>query len=396
ERTTESAERQSTALETLTDDTDAQREAQDRLNRATRDAKREQDAYRAALQFNAQIVDELVTAHDALGTIAQQAETDLLNPIDDVLVQRDAQLQAIRDLEAVTGETAQSRAAAEAVLQRALRDERAITDEAANRDRDAALQRFADISNAAFTSADQVTDAIGSLVEIQLGGLEEAASRARSHLDATTARIAEVNLQLLEETDARIQAELALELGGLQAQQAAQAQALAERNERLTSAFNARKALEIGGALISGAAAAVAALAPPPAGLGPVAGPFLIPGIVATTGAQIATISAQQPPQFHTGFAGYTDAGDEFGVRLAGNETVNNARATEALGGAAGVDELNATGRLPTRSRRSPNPGELGRMLGRLLADELDAGRELSRTLHRGRPRPGVRPVFAR
>ncbi|MEM6930171.1 MAG: hypothetical protein AAF602_24745, partial [Myxococcota bacterium] len=397
EQTTDSTERQSTALKELTDDTDEQEAAQKRLNDATREAKREQDAYRAALAFNQSLVGELATAHDALGGIAMSAASDLLSPTEAVLAARDAELAKIRELEEVTGETTQSRIAAEEVFARAKREIDEQLQEDARKKRDEQIAMFGQISDASFRSAAQVTDAIGSFMDLQLATLEEGAQRMQANLAQTTSRIQELNALIVEETDERVKAELRAELDGLQQQQAAQAQALAERNEQLGNAFRSRKRLEVAGAIISGAAASVAALAPPPAGAGPIVGPFLIPGIVAATTAQVAVISAQQAPQFHTGFAGFTDGDDEFDVRMTSNESVNNARATEALGGPRGVAELNETGRLPAaRPRRGMGASELGRMLGVLIADELDAGRELSRTVQRGRPRPGVRPVFAR
>lgn len=393
DRTTQSLERQSTALKSLTDDTEAQREAQRRLKEETRQAKEAHDQLRQVLEFDRRLADELATAHEALGDIAVQAARDQLSPLDKVLARRDAQLEKIRELEEVTGETAQSRAAAEAVVAQAIREAQEVRRSATSE----LLGDIERIASAAVGTAVKVTDAIGTFTEIQLDSLERTATAARAQLDATAARLSELNAAIVEEKDERVKAEIELEIALLEGLQAAQDNDLKRQQAEYVRQFNKRKKVEISGIIISGTAAAIAALAPPPIGAGPIIGAILAGGIAATTTAQVAKVRAQQPPQFHTGYAGYTDGGDELDARITRGETVNNPRATDALGGPQGVAELNATGRLGAPSRpRGLNPSELGRLLGQLVAQELDTGRELSRALNRGRPRAGVRPVYTR
>lgn len=66
-------------------------------------------------------------------------------------------------------------------------------------------------------------------------------------------------------------------------------------------AFRAQKAAGISSALISGTAAAIAALSPPPVGLGPVLGPVQALAVGASTAAAVAKIGAQKPPAFDVG-----------------------------------------------------------------------------------------------
>jgi hypothetical protein len=97
-------------------------------------------------------------------------------------------------------------------------------------------------------------------------------------------------------------------------------------------------------------------------------------------------------PQFDAGFASFTKGPDNFAAILRDGEGVTNQRATEALGGPAGVQQLNQTGSVGGQSM-VVRLEMAGRDLGRAVVDEMRAGRELSRHLTQGR-RVGVRPVF--
>jgi hypothetical protein len=80
------------------------------------------------------------------------------------------------------------------------------------------------------------------------------------------------------------------------------AQKAAQRGrERALKSWRAAKAAQMSATVINSAAAMVAFLAPPPMGLGPVAG--AVAAGIASVGmaASLATIAAQEPPKFHKG-----------------------------------------------------------------------------------------------
>ena len=74
-----------------------------------------------------------------------------------------------------------------------------------------------------------------------------------------------------------------------------------EREKRQRKAFLVQQGIEVAKAVIQGAAAQAAALAPPPVGLGPVLGATLIPGITINTALAIGAILAQSIPAFFKG-----------------------------------------------------------------------------------------------
>ena len=139
-----------------------------------------------------------------------------------------------------------------------------------------------------------------------------------------------------EEEEALAKAE-----GNLEAQEKIRKDFEKKRKSELSAAYEKKKALEIANAIISGASASIAALAPPPVGLGPVAGAFLVPAIAATTAMQIATIS-QQSPSFHQG--GIVGGMGDQPITAQGGEVILNRSAVAALGGAQAADSLNDGG----------------------------------------------------
>ncbi len=199
--------------------------------------------------------------------------------------------------------------------------------------------------------------------------------------------------------DAASIADLEREAAALDAKIATEQAFLADQAADIAERFKERQTLEIAAATISGAAAAVAALAPPPIGAGPILGFLLAGGIAATTAASIATIKSQQPPQFPVGFPGFSRAGETITVELEPGESVNTRRATEEMGSAE-VDRVNqggtpgGGGALPFQTDRDG----LLRALGILMSEEAGRGRELTQTMQKrdGRALPpiGKRPVY--
>ncbi len=151
-----------------------------------------------------------------------------------------------------------------------------------------------------------------------------------------------------------------------------------KRRAELAKAFRARQALEISNALISGASAAIAALAPPPVGAGPVLGPFLAGMIATTTGLQVATIS-QQKPSFHQGGIVGGD-GDQM-ITAQGGEVVLNRNAVAELGGTSAANSLNsggAAGGVVVVQMTYRN-----KMFDQLVVDNLAKGGPLKKALGR-------------
>ena len=114
-----------------------------------------------------------------------------------------------------------------------------------------------------------------------------------------------------------------------------------ERAAKMTQLFKLQQGAAIASAVISGAQAAIAALAPPPTGFGPAVGLGMLPIIAGITGTEIALI-ANQKPSFHQGGI-IGGQGDQM-ITAQGGEAVLNKAAVAGLGGQSGVDSLNAGG----------------------------------------------------
>ena len=113
------------------------------------------------------------------------------------------------------------------------------------------------------------------------------------------------------------------------------------RKSELSGLFKAQQATEIATTLMSGASAGIGALAPPPTGLGPVAGIPLAAFVAAATAAQIGLIASQQPA-FHQG--GIVGGQGDQSINAQGGEVVLNREAVAAMGGAAAANGLNQGG----------------------------------------------------
>lgn len=146
---------------------------------------------------------------------------------------------------------------------------------------------------------------------------------------------------MAEDIDRREAEALATAEGNLEKQAEIKAQFDQERAGEMSRVFKANQATAIAGAVISGAQAAAAALAPPPTGFGPNLGLAMIPILAANTAAQVAMI-AQQKPSFHQGGM-IGGQGDQM-ITAQGGEAVLNRAAVASLGGESGVDSLNAGG----------------------------------------------------
>ena len=355
---------------------------------------------------------KIAQAQDDLADIVRTAGDDQLTAFDKVAQARADQIAQIEELERVTGQTLATEIARDEVNARATRDRMEADNEAflavseasiefdeldaelkqeqldrINRNREASLQ-----------AVQMLGDAAGDLLSIQIANTEAAGAAAASSLTEQQALREELLAQLEAAETIQEERRIQNDLDAVDRTIAKNEAILASEQGQIKKLFGARKTLEIISTIISGASAGVAALAPPPIGLGPVAGIPLAVAVAATTGAQIAVIASQQAPQFHSGFPGFSGGPDEFQATLRRGETVNNQRATDALGGRQAVDDMNNTGTVGAGrvATGSVDQSRLARMFGLLMVAEMGAGRELTQDVNRRtQRRAGVRPVYA-
>ena len=133
---------------------------------------------------------------------------------------------------------------------------------------------FTLIANTSATAAEKIA-AVGDIIST-IGSIMAANSKAN-----------------IANLDQQIEAEKRRD--GKSAESLSKIQALEKKKDALArKSFEQQKKISIATALISGASAMVAALAPPPVGAGPLFGPILAGAIAALTAAQVAIISKQQ------------------------------------------------------------------------------------------------------
>lgn len=229
-------------------------------------------------------------------------------------------------------------------------------------------------------------DTIGTFNSLALDGAIAAGEATLEALDTVSDRREALLVQLSEATTEEERLRIKSILAILEAEKSADQQRLADQRATTARLFSAEKGLRIASAITSGAAAAVAAFLPPPIGAGPVGGAVLLPVIAGATAAQIAVIGAQQAPQFHAGFPGFTGGPDEMGATVRRGEEV--------------LSQQDAENRRSDREdRRRGDGGGMqgarlivsGRAIGRVVADEMRRGRELTRI---NSDRVGIRPVY--
>lgn len=184
--------------------------------------------------------------------------------------------------------------------------------------------------------------------------------------------------QRSEQIDREEAAALARAAGNMEEQEKIRQKFEDKRRSEMAKAFRARQALEISNAIISGASATIAALAPPPIGPGPLLGPLMAGMIAATTAIQVATIS-QQKPSFHQGGIVGGD-GDQM-ITAQGGEVVLNRNAVAELGGTSAANSLNsggAAGGVVVVQMTYRN-----KMFDQLVVDNLAKGGPLKKALGR-------------
>jgi hypothetical protein len=182
--------------------------------------------------------------------------------------------------------------------------------------RDAALQQDFEAVQAKIANAQAMNDQISNIISASMDRRSQAIDRDEANALAAAEGNAERQEQLKAKFDARRQSEL----GKL---------------------FKAQQATEIATTMMSGASAGIGALAPPPTGLGPVAGIPLAILVAATTAAQVGLIASQQPA-FHQG--GIIGGQGDQAITAQGGEVVLNREAVAAMGGPSAAAGLNEGG----------------------------------------------------
>jgi hypothetical protein len=320
-------QREQTRLDVLTA---TQEKYADSLGR-TKEIERFRDEVKATnadLKTQADLFDEIdeVYQHradtvDALADIEAQAVASTLDGEALVLHRRDEQLARIDELIERTGDLEAAERARAAVAAGAEAD---IAD-LREKDAEASAARSKAMLDEHEAEQARRVEAIG---EVLMSSLDAVSAWAEVALDASLQTISDTQEALADLGENASAAERQRLLDELQ-----------DAKEQARKRFALMKGLQIGVALATGAVSAVAALAPPPMGFGnnPL-GWTMVGTTVAATGAQVATIAAQQPP-FHVGGIVGGDP-SEVSATLRAGEAVVTPQGLRALGGEQGLRAL--------------------------------------------------------
>ena len=290
------------------------------------------------------------------------------------------------------------------------RDDAAEADKAAAA---AARAYYAELGAAAADAAQSIAGALGDVAGLFLDKWTSALDATQEKLAAVSAGLEElgaagVNAGALT-GDALTQAYLSgkVSLEDLSAAQQAQLETRlkaeetylagveAAQRDAAMKAFNLSKAASVSAAIVAGALAVVQTLATPL--VGPIAKAALVAGVVATTGAQIATIAAEQPTFHSGGFVDAVSAGaapgrsyapDEVGAKLQTGEAVLSRVARSTLGDDT-IRRLNrGEGAAPVVNVTQTYEG---RIIGTVVQDQIKTSSALRRSLATTRPGHRVR-----
>ena len=218
------------------------------------------------------------------------------------------------------------------------------------------------------------------LLELQIAAAQEAIQTIGMVSDTIGAAVnsfAEMMLQDLANEEAQA---LEMAAGNMEEQEKIKAEFEQKRQQEMARVFAIQQGVEIANVAMTAASASMAALGPPPTGLGPVLGQALIPLILGTAAAQIATISAQKPA-FHQG--GMISGQGDQTINAQGGEAVLNQSAVNSIGGASAVESLNSG-----RGSSQPVVIELTykqKVLDRVVADSLRKGGPLKNALNKSK-----------
>ncbi|HIA01077.1 MAG TPA: hypothetical protein EYN66_04105 [Myxococcales bacterium] len=179
-----------------------------------------------------------------------------------------------------------------------------------------------------------------ALFQSQLDGAQNRIGQAAEFTSTIGALVDTRAAQISQDLDQQEQAALARAEGNVAEQEKIKADFEARRASGMAKSFKVQKAVEIASVTMSGASAAIGALAPPPTGLGITLGAIAAPIIAATTAAQIALIASQSAPSFHQG--GVIPGQGNQSITAQGGEVMLNKGAVAAMGGPAAANSLNS------------------------------------------------------
>jgi len=262
-------------------------------------------------------------------------------------------------------------------------------------------------------AAQSIAGALGDVAGVFLDKWTSALDATQEKLSAVTAGLAELGAAgvnagaltgdaltqaylsgrvSLDELSSAQQAQLETRL---KAEQTYLAGVEAAQRDAAMKAFNLSKAASVSAAIVAGALAVVQTLATPL--VGPIAKAALVAGVVATTGAQIATIAAEEPTFHSGGFVQAVAAGaapgrsyapDEVSTRLQTGEAVLSRKGRAALGDDTirslnnGQSVSNVVNVVQTYN---------GRVIGQVFQDQFKTSSPMRRLVATTRPGHRVR-----
>ena len=242
---------------------------------------------------------------------------------------------------------------------------------------------------AARESAAAMFDAVGTFQGLAIDKLVSAGAKQREELNKTSA-----SMQKLKDVRGAAAAEDKSNYDNLMRymrdERKLKRKELKATQKEVRQKFKAMKKLQIAASIINGAAAMIAALAPPPIGAGPIVGSVMAVGIAATTAAQVATIASQQPPKFHRGTSHVqAPARSEVPAVLEAGEAVVRREAMLQPGARDVVEQMNAGG--------APGQQSLAVFLNDRMVDTVVARADRSSGQgRRGLAMAGVRTMYDR
>jgi len=267
---------------------------------------------------------------------------------------------------------------------------------------------YLSMASLANDAAQSISSALGDVADLFIEKWTSALDETRSKLDAVSEGLAEIadaginagaltgdaltqaylsGKVSLDELSSAQQAQLETRL---KAEQTYLAGVEAAQREAAMKAFNLSKAASVSSAIVAGALAVVQALATPL--VGPIAKAALVAGVVATTGAQIATIAAEEPTFHSGGFVQAVAAGaapgrsyapDEVSTRLQTGEAVLSRVGRSMLG-----DEQIRRANRGVSATPVVNVTQVydGQIIGKVVQDQIRSSSALRQSMSTVRP----------
>ena len=146
----------------------------------------------------------------------------------------------------------------------------------------------------------EAANALAGFSNLAMQGAEREAAAKKKSAKSIGATIKGLEKQRAAATGAEL-VRIQERIYARQAEQDNMRKLAAKANKRALNAWKAGKAAQISATIMNGISAGIAFLAPPPMGLGPVAGGVAAGLLAGSVTAAVAEIAAQKPPKFHQG-----------------------------------------------------------------------------------------------